>query len=84
MSEGSAEKAFFEEEELIQKCLRVILEENRASVSLIQRRYRLGYTRAVVIMRELERRRHVSAPDEKGDRQIIYPATPPAGETKGS
>lgn len=45
-----------EDEELIQKCIEVIRTEQRASVSLLQRRLRLGYTRAARIMDELERR----------------------------
>lgn len=45
-----------EDEELIQKCIDVILTEQKASVSLLQRRLRLGYTRAARIMDELERR----------------------------
>jgi len=45
-----------EEEELIQKCIEVIRSEQKASVSLLQRRLRLGYTRAARIMDELENR----------------------------
>jgi len=45
-----------EDEELIQQCIEVIRSEQKASVSLLQRRLRLGYTRAARIMDELERR----------------------------
>ena len=45
-----------EDEELIQQCIEVIRSEQKASVSLMQRRLRLGYTRAARIMDELERR----------------------------
>jgi len=45
-----------EDEEAIQNCIAVVMEEGRASVSLLQRRLRLGYTRANRIMGELERR----------------------------
>lgn len=45
-----------EDEELIQKCIEVIRSEQKASVSLMQRRLRLGYTRAARIMDELENR----------------------------
>ena len=45
-----------EDEELIQKCIEVIRSEQKASVSLLQRRLRLGYTRAARIMDELENR----------------------------
>ncbi len=45
-----------EDEDLIQQCIDVIRSEQKASVSLMQRRLRLGYTRAARIMDELERR----------------------------
>jgi S-DNA-T family DNA segregation ATPase FtsK/SpoIIIE len=45
-----------EDEGLIQQCIEVIRSEQKASVSLMQRRLRLGYTRAARIMDELERR----------------------------
>ena len=43
-------------EDLIQQCIEVIRSEQKASVSLLQRRLRLGYTRAARIMDELENR----------------------------
>jgi S-DNA-T family DNA segregation ATPase FtsK/SpoIIIE len=45
-----------EDEELIERCINVIQTEGKASVSLMQRRLRLGYTRAARIMDELENR----------------------------
>jgi S-DNA-T family DNA segregation ATPase FtsK/SpoIIIE len=45
-----------EDEDLIQDCIEVIRSEQKASVSLLQRRLRLGYTRAARIMDELENR----------------------------
>jgi S-DNA-T family DNA segregation ATPase FtsK/SpoIIIE len=45
-----------EDEEIIQQCIEVIRSEQKASVSLLQRRLRLGYTRAARIMDELENR----------------------------
>ena len=45
-----------EDEGLIQQCIEVIRSEQKASVSLMQRRLRLGYTRAARIMDELESR----------------------------
>jgi S-DNA-T family DNA segregation ATPase FtsK/SpoIIIE len=45
-----------EDEDLIQQCVDVIRSEQKASVSLLQRRLRLGYTRAARIMDELENR----------------------------
>jgi S-DNA-T family DNA segregation ATPase FtsK/SpoIIIE len=45
-----------EDEDIIQDCIEVIRSEQKASVSLLQRRLRLGYTRAARIMDELENR----------------------------
>jgi len=50
------EGASDEDEDLIQQCVEVIRSEQKASVSLLQRRLRLGYTRAARIMDELEQR----------------------------
>ncbi len=45
-----------EDEELIEQCIEVIRSEQKASVSLLQRRLKLGYGRAARIMDELENR----------------------------
>jgi DNA segregation ATPase FtsK/SpoIIIE, S-DNA-T family len=50
------ESGIDEDEDLVQQCIEVIRSEQKASVSLLQRRLRLGYTRAARIMDELENR----------------------------
>jgi S-DNA-T family DNA segregation ATPase FtsK/SpoIIIE len=55
-SELEEDNGIDEDEELIQQCIEVIRSEQKASVSLLQRRLRLGYGRAARIMDELERR----------------------------
>ncbi len=50
------ENGIDEDEEVIQQCIEVIRSEQKASVSLLQRRLRLGYGRAARIMDELENR----------------------------
>ncbi len=50
------ENGIDEDEEIIQDCIEVIRSEQKASVSLLQRRLRLGYGRAARIMDELENR----------------------------
>ena len=45
-----------EDEALIEQCIEIIRSEQKASVSLLQRRLRLGYGRAARIMDELENR----------------------------
>lgn len=56
VSDFDGEDGCGEDEELIQQCIEVIRSEQKASVSLMQRRLRLGYTRAARIMDELEQR----------------------------
>ena len=45
-----------EDEELVEQCIEVIRQSDRASVSVLQRRLRIGYTRAARIMDTLEER----------------------------
>ena len=53
---NSDESGCDEDENLIQQSIEVIRSEQKASVSLLQRRLRLGYTRAARIMDEIENR----------------------------
>ena len=61
-----------EDEEIIQKCIDVIRVEQKASVSLMQRRLRLGYTRAARIMDELEDRGLVGPNRGAEPREILF------------
>jgi DNA segregation ATPase FtsK/SpoIIIE, S-DNA-T family len=56
VDEYDNERVCDEDESLIEQCIEVIRSEQKASVSLLQRRLRLGYTRAARIMDELENR----------------------------
>jgi len=60
-----------EDEDLIQQCIEVIRSEQKASVSLMQRRLRLGYTRAARIMDELELRGIVGPSNGAEPRDIL-------------
>jgi S-DNA-T family DNA segregation ATPase FtsK/SpoIIIE len=51
-----ADLAEEEDEELVEQALEVIRQTSRASVSILQRRLRIGYTRAARIMDSLEER----------------------------
>ena len=54
--DSASESGIDEDESIIEQCIEVIRSEQKASVSLMQRRLRLGYTRAARIMDELENR----------------------------
>ena len=53
---GAEESSCGEDEAIIEQCIEVIRSEQKASVSLLQRRLKLGYGRAARIMDELENR----------------------------
>ncbi len=65
------ESGINEDEEIIQQCIEVIRSEQKASVSLLQRRLRLGYGRAARIMDELENRGIVGESNGAEPREIL-------------
>jgi len=60
-----------EDEELLLRCLEIIALENRASTSMLQRRLKLGYTRAARVMDILEQRGIVGPQNGPNDREIL-------------
>jgi len=59
------------DEEILEKCLEVIYAEKKASTSLLQRRLRLGYTRAARMIDILESRGIVGAGEGAKPREIL-------------
>jgi len=60
-----------EEEDLVDKCLEIIRQEKKASTSMLQRRLRLGYTRAARVVDILEQRGILGPKDGAKDREIL-------------
>ena len=60
-----------EDEELVERCLEIIRQEKRASTSLLQRRLRLGYTRAARIVDILEQRGILGPGEGAKPREIL-------------
>jgi len=60
-----------EEEDLVDQCLEIIRQEKKASTSMLQRRLRLGYTRAARIVDILEQRGILGPKDGARDREIL-------------
>jgi len=60
-----------EDEELVEKCLEIIRQEKRASTSLLQRRLRLGYTRAARVVDILEQRGILGPGEGAKPREIL-------------
>ena len=71
-----------EDEEIIEQCIEVIRSEQKASVSLLQRRLRLGYGRAARIMDELENRGIVGPSKGAEPRDILIDLDAPADPTQ--
>lgn len=62
------------DEEVLQRCLEVVLQERKASTSLLQRRLRLGYTRAARMIDILEQRGVVGPADGAKPREVYVGA----------
>jgi len=71
LSSATAEEVTEEDEELVEKCLEIIRQEKRASTSLLQRRLRLGYTRAARIVDILEQRGILGPGEGAKPREIL-------------
>jgi S-DNA-T family DNA segregation ATPase FtsK/SpoIIIE len=68
---AASEDVTDEDEELVEKCLEIIRQEKRASTSLLQRRLRLGYTRAARIVDILEQRGILGPGEGAKPREIL-------------
>jgi len=60
-----------EDDEVLEQAIEVIRQTKRASTSSLQRRLRIGYTRAARVMDLLEERGIVGPPDGAGPREIL-------------
>lgn len=58
-------------DELYEEAKRVILEDNKTSISYLQRRLKIGYNRAANIIEQLTQMGFLSEPDSKGQREIL-------------
>lgn len=64
-SYGNAEDPMYEE------AVKVVLQNDRASISLVQRNLRIGYNRAARLIESMERAGLVSAMDKHGNREVL-------------
>jgi S-DNA-T family DNA segregation ATPase FtsK/SpoIIIE len=72
---NTMEEAALEEvddlDELFEEAKEIILKEKRTSISYLQRRLNIGYNRAANIIEQMERMGVLSAPNSKGQREIL-------------
>ncbi len=74
--DGDEDEVSDADEEILQKCIEVIMNEQKASTSLLQRRLRLGYTRAARMVDILEQRGVVGPADGSKAREVFLKGEP--------
>jgi len=72
-SDGGGEEVSDADEEALERCMEVLRAEGKASTSLLQRRLRLGYTRAARMIDILEARGIVGPADGAKPREVLIP-----------
>jgi len=73
-SSGAAEDGNGEADPLYDEALKVVTESRRASISLVQRKLKIGYNRAARIMEDMEAAGVVSTMDSNGTREVLAPS----------
>ncbi len=58
---------------LYDQAVNIVLRDRRASTSYIQRRLKIGYNKAATLIEEMEEQGVISAPNHKGQREILVP-----------
>ena len=71
LEEAAALEEVDDLDELFEEAKEIILKEKRTSISYLQRRLNIGYNRAANIIEQLERTGILSAPNGKGQREIL-------------
>jgi DNA segregation ATPase FtsK/SpoIIIE, S-DNA-T family len=69
--EGGSEDA--ESDPMYDQAVQVVLQNKRASISLVQRHLRIGYNRSARLLEAMEKAGLVTAPGSQGNRDIIAP-----------
>ncbi len=69
----AAEESGGEADPLYDQAVQVVLQNKRASISLVQRHLRIGYNRAARLLEDMERAGLVSAMQGSGNREILAP-----------
>jgi DNA segregation ATPase FtsK/SpoIIIE, S-DNA-T family len=63
-----------EADPLYDQAVQIVLQNKRASISLVQRHLRIGYNRAARLIEDMERAGMVSAMASNGNREILVPS----------
>lgn len=68
-----------EADPLYDQAVAFVIESRRASVSGVQRKFRIGYNRAARLVEQMEHSGIVSGPGHNGNREVIVPGGPAKG-----
>ncbi|MEP7156909.1 MAG: DNA translocase FtsK 4TM domain-containing protein [Betaproteobacteria bacterium] len=71
--EGGGGNPAAESDPLYDQAVQVILQNKRASISLVQRHLRIGYNRAARLLEDMEKAGLVSSMQSNGNREILAP-----------
>ena len=63
-----------EADPLYDQAVQIVLQNRRASISLVQRHLRIGYNRAARLIEDMERAGLVSAMATNGNRELLVPS----------
>lgn len=73
--DGTAEDGGGEKDALYDEAVKIVLESQRASISSVQRRLRIGYNRAARLIEDMERAGVVSEMQSNGMREVLVRRT---------
>ncbi|AJA48098.1 DNA translocase FtsK [Clostridium pasteurianum DSM 525 = ATCC 6013] len=71
INNNSTQSKSTDEDELLNEAIKIVIEANQASTSLIQRKLRIGYNRAARIVEQLEEKGIISKRDGSKPRNIL-------------
>lgn len=72
LREGSPQSNDKVLDDLYEEAKNIVLTEQKTSISYLQRRLQIGYNRSATIIEQLEQNGILSAPNTKGNREIIF------------
>ena len=73
IGEGGSGVGGGEQDVLYDQAVQVVLQNKRASISLVQRHLRIGYNRAARLLEDMEKAGLVSSMQSNGNREILAP-----------
>ena len=74
IEEGLPEESTEEDDEYFEQAVELITRSRQASISMVQRRLRIGYNRAARIIETMEAKGMVGPPDGAKPREVLIPA----------